>query len=266
MRGWLNAVVIAFMFDRFLPIALCGALLAGATPAWAAPQCPSDIDALLAHLERSDQYAQMTFEVSHTGEADDYARSERYEPWREPEQRWVLLQQDGEIPDAEAREKFATRRAEQGNPLMDYLDGIDRDQIELLEQTETRTRYRFQPDTVEVGAGGDNALNVSEHVRGTLVLLDDDDIGCVLNIQLSNPKSFSPRTGVRVKTFSLTSRFTLDDETGLFFPESMHLILKGRAFLVAGFDVLNRAMYSAVGLQWPAQNENQSVAQPLPPH
>ncbi len=213
-----------------------------------AKQCPQNLQDIQAHLDLSEQYEQMAFEVSHVGENDDFSRSERYEPWQPPEQRWVLLSQDGELPDQKDRERFARRRAEQGNPLLYYLQGLQTNDTQLLEQTANRLRYQFQPDKIEVGSGGKNSLDVSEHILGTLTLLNDSDIGCVLTINLSNPESFSPRTGVKVKTFSLTSRFMLDNQTGLFFPKASNLVLKGRAFLVAGFDVMNRATYSAVGL------------------
>lgn len=216
--------------------------------AWSSGHCPGNMHELMAHLELAGQYEQITFQVSHIGEADAFSRSERYEPWREPEQRWILLEQDGETPDAKDRERFASRRSTQGNPLLYYLNGLQDDGYELIEQTANRQQYRYQPAKVEVGSGGKNALDVSRHVLGTLTLLDDIDIGCVLTINLASPEPFSPRTGVGVKVFSLTSRFVLDESSGLFFPESSHLILKGRAFLVAGFDVLNRATYSSVSL------------------
>lgn len=232
---------------RLVPILLVPLLAINAQLVQAA-QCPQRIEDIQAHLDLSEQYEKMTFEVSHVGENDDFSRSERYEPWQAPEQRWVLLSQGGEIPDQKDRERFASQRAEQGNPLLSYLQGLQTNGPKLLEQTTTRLRYQFQPDKIEVGAGGKNSLDVSEHILGTLTLLNDSDIGCILTINLSNPESFSPRTGVKVKTFSLTSRFMLDNQTGLFFPKTSNLVLKGRAFLVAGFDVMNQATYSAVGL------------------
>lgn len=225
--------------------------------ALAAAQCPKNLEDILAHVELTEQYEQITFEVSRVGEGDGFSRSERYEPWQEPEQRWILLSQDGETPDDDEREAFAKQRADQGNPLLDYLEGLANNAPELLEQTDNRLRYQFRPREVVVGAGGKNSLDVSKHILGTLTLLNDDAIGCVLTINLSNPKSFSPRTGVKVKTFSLTSRFVLNNETGLFFPETSNLMLKGRAFLVAGFDVINRATYSVVGLRQPEHRPEQ---------
>ncbi len=213
-----------------------------------AAQCPQDIHALMAHLDMTEQYERIGFEVNHVGEHDKYSRSERYEPLLPAEQRWKLLELDGEMPNKKDQQKFASRRADQGNPLLGFLADIQPINFQLVSQTTSRLHYQFQPDQIEVGSGGKNSLDVSEYVRGSLTLLNDADIGCVLNINLSSPDSFSPRTGVKVKTFSLSNRFLLDDITGLFFPESSTLVLKGRAFLVAGFDVLNRATYSAVKL------------------
>lgn len=238
------------MRNHCLPALILPALILMlfAAPAWSSGHCPRDMHELMAHLDMTGQYERITFEVSHTGEADAFSRRERYEPWHAPEQRWILLEQDGEIPGTKDRKRFASRRATQGNPLLYYLNGIQDEGFELVEQSASRQQYHYQPGKVEVGSGGKNALDVSEHVRGTATLLDDDEIGCVLTINLTSPEAFSPRTGVGVKVFSLTSRFVLDESSGLFFPESSYLILKGRAFLVAGFDVLNRATYSAVNL------------------
>ncbi len=213
-----------------------------------AAECPQDIQAVMTHLDFSDQYERIGFEVSHVGERDKFSRSERYEPLQPPEQRWVLLEMDGEKPSEKDRKQFARQQAERGNPFLSFLREAQPDQFKLAEQTPTRVHYQFQPSRIEVGTGDRGKLNVTEHVSASLTLLDDSDIGCVLNINFYSPESFSPRTGVKVKTFSLTHRFLLDDETGLFFPESNTLVLKGRAFLVAGFDVLNRATYSAVSV------------------
>ncbi len=233
------------MSTHYLLMTLC--LLASA-PAWSEQHCPQDIDGLLAHQQLTREYEQMSFAVQHIGEGDQYSRSERYEPLRQPGQRWVLLELNGEQPDAEARERFARQRASQGNPLLGYLQDRQADEFTLIATSESRHTYTFQPDKIEVGSGGKNTLNVAEFVRGKLTLLNDPQVGCVLTVNLSNPKSFSPRTGVKVKTFSLTSRFLLDPVSGLFFPHSSNLVLRGRAFLVAGFDVMNRATYSAISL------------------
>lgn len=213
-------------------------------PLFAATACPSSIDEVLIH-RGMPEYQTLAFEVRHVGEKDAFSRHERYEPEHAPNERWVLLEHDGEMPNTEDRIEFANRRIKVGNPLLDILRDRTLGEFTLIDSDANRIRYRFQPERLEVGTA-EGEMNVADFVSGEAIILDDSDIGCVLTFRLSSPESFSPRFGINVKQLSITRRFVMDDASGLFHPDTSVLVLNGRAFLVAGFNLFNRSTYQVI--------------------
>lgn len=211
-------------------------------------QCPHDIDELLNHMQWSGNYENVSFMVQHMGERDAFSRSERYEPLRLPQERWILLEMDGKQPSIEEQQRFAMQRAMIGNPLLYHLGDKKAHEFMLINDSDTTLSYHFRPVRMEVGSGK-NTLDLTQHTYGSLTIENKPTQGCQLSINLFSRESFSPRTGIKVKRFSVTHHFRLDTESGLFFPESNVFELNGRAFLVKGFDVLNKAQYSDVAIR-----------------
>ena len=224
------------------------AMLAGFAFDTAAMQCPRDIHELLAHQRRANEYAQIAFVVTHKGQRDPFSQSARFEPGLKPEQRWVLLEDNGKLPGEQARMVYATSRADVGNPFMELLGERSLDEFELVRQDETVTRYRFKPKVLDVRVGNGEHMDIASYVNGEVTILRDAKIGCVVTANMRSEQSFSPRFGVNVAQLGLTRRFLLDEATGLFFPESSVFVVSGRAFLVRGFDILNRTTYANIML------------------
>ena len=168
---------------------------------------------------------------------DDVTFAWRYDPSRRPGQHWLLIGVDGRKPTPAELDEFGVRSdtdhdGDDDENLADELEIINFDSLELIEQSDRRRVFSFNPN------GDDDAdeeeRRFMEQVSGRLSIALDGPY--VEYLELRNDKPIRPATGVKIKRFLTRLVFARLGESGPVVPMSVDVEIKGSALLVVRFD------------------------------
>lgn len=244
---------VSRLFASF-PFALAVLSFAAAAPGFAAnPPPPADILAALDRLDATDLSA-YSFLAERTREGS--TQTLRYAAGPRGERDVTLLAVDGREPTAEEREavaeeqrKMREARAEQekerkkegrseeheeenGSNLREM---ITPGTLEFVRDDAEGAHFRFVPRFAIEGEP-----EPQKDLRGKLIY--DRAIQSVRSLEIRNEGVFKPRFGVKLTELHLLFQFApLAD--GILAPSTISTTIKGKAFLLAGFDQSEKTVF-----------------------
>lgn len=159
--------------------------------------------------------------------SDDRRWAARFDPRLPEAERWTLLTVDGRSPTDDERREFA--RDKDGYESADNrqrLRLVNAETLQLIEDSDTHWRFRFEPQEDEV--------EFVDNIDATLSIVKDGRYVDV--IDLRNHSDIKPGFGTRIATFVMRMEFGPALADGPVVPKLMQIRVGGRALLFIGFD------------------------------
>ena len=156
-------------------------------------------------------------------EGDVTSSIELFDPAKEMEKRWSLLQINGETPTEKQLKKFTkdkvkkASKKEKGNISIALQDIVQLEGMQLIDEKADNLRASFD---VNLERLGDKA---SQSLQG--VLTYNKNAHFIETIEITNTDTFSPVFSAKITDFKLTFRFVKIDEAVL--PHEHELQMKG---------------------------------------
>ena len=168
----------------------------------------------------------------------------RYNPALPGDSRWLLLSVDGRLPTAQENEDFIYDKrhsfSEDSDSAREDLEIVDRDTLRLIEETDDRWLFSFQP--FEDDPDDEEAAALMEEVNGRIKIMRDGHYPAY--IEMRNRKPVRPAVSVKISKFLTRLEFGPAGGDGPIVPLSIDVRIRGRAMLVISIDEREATHYS----------------------
>lgn len=177
-----------------------------------------------------------SWSFTETSTAKGETKVATYDPRKSGSKRWTLVSVDGRPPTDKDRKTFRAQKLKQEQEVnrRDKAIGpratvrIRPGTLKLRQKTDTHWIFDFIP----AQEGDDD--RIMRYVTGTMKIVKDGHY--VESVVLRNDASITPLIGVKISTILVVQKFAPAKPAGPIVPISVDVQIKGRAFLVAGFN------------------------------